>query len=88
MCSFMLMFFVQYSYPNDVQGKLFGILVLGTLAGGASLPLISKIKSDFENGWKLYQKVQIGMFVGYLCLTVSLVLLAFNKEMLASGILY
>ena len=87
MCSFILMFFVQYSYPNDVQGKLFGILVLGTLAGGASLPIISRIKSDFEMGWKLYQKVYIGLFVVYLCLTVSSVLLALNKEMLAFFIL-
>ena len=86
MCSFILMFFVQYSYPNQVQGKLFGILVLGTLAGGASLPLIAEIKSDLELGWKLYQKAQIGMFIGYVWLTGSLILLAFNKETLAFSV--
>ena len=74
------MFFVQYSYPNQVQGKIFGILVLGMLAGSASLPLIAEVKSDFELGWMLYQKVQIGILVGYFLLLSSLTLLAFNKE--------
>ena len=77
------MFFVQYSYPNQVQGKIFGILVLGMLAGSASLPLIAEVKNDFELGWMLYQKVQIGIFVGYFLLLSSLTLLAFNKEKLA-----
>ena len=80
---FILMFFVQYSYPNQVQGKIFGILVLGMLAGSASLPLIAEVKSDFELGWMLYQKVQIGIFVAYVLLLSSLTLLAFNKEKLA-----
>ena len=83
MCSFVLMFFVQYSYPNQVQGKIFGILVLGMLAGSASLPLIAEIKSDLDLGWKLYQKVQIPIFVVYIGLLGSLMLLAFNKEKLA-----
>ena len=80
MLNFMLMFFVQYSYPNHVQGKVFGALVLSALAGGSCLPLIAKIKRDFELGWKVYQKVQIGIFIGYLWSMVSLILLAYNKD--------
>ena len=82
---FIVPLFVQYSYPNQVQGKISGILLLGMLAGSASLPLIAEIKADLEHGWKLYQNAQIGIFVGYICLTGSLILLAFNKEMLEAS---
>ena len=79
-CSFMLPLFIQYSYPNQVQGKISAILLLAMLAGGASLPLIAE--QLIAEGWKLYQSVLIGVSVGFICLTGSLILLAFDKEAL------
>ena len=60
------------------------MLILAALAGGSTLPLLAKIKSDLEIGWKIYQKVQIGICIGYLGLTITLILLAFNKEKFVS----
>ena len=77
--NFILSLFVQYSYPNQAQGKITGILFIGMLGGSASLPLIAQIKDDLEHGWKLYQNALIGIFVGLICLTGSLILLAFDK---------
>ena len=96
-CYFMLPLFIQYSYPNQVQGKISAILLLAMLACGASLPLIAEQLLYGEHtkvgqnpvhhpltaeGWKLYQNVLIGISVGFICLTGSLILLAFDKEAL------
>ena len=74
------MFFIQYSYPNDSQGKIFGLLVLSFITAAGSVPVIDGVKNDFEIGWKVYQKLLIGLFVTTLILTISVVLLAFDKE--------
>ena len=76
------MFFVQYSYPNHVQGKIFGVLVIALVTGAATIPVIDRVKTDFEKGWKIYQDVLIGLTMVFVSLTISSILLAFDKAWL------
>ena len=49
--------FVQYSYPNRVQGKIFGLLTFSYLIGLLAIPVVGNIKADFITGRKVYMIV-------------------------------
>ena len=71
--------FVQYSYPNQVQGKMFGFLTLSYLMGLVAIPLVAEIKADFIQGRKVYMVVICGVIMLMLIILFLFGLLAIGK---------
>ena len=80
MGSFSIMFFVQYSYPSHVQGKMFGIFLLVFALAIIVLPVITEIKNNFEIGWEIYRKVSVAICLVSIMTTSACVLLSYNKD--------
>ena len=80
MGSFNTMFFVQYSYPSYIQGKMFGVFTLAFTLAVIGLPVITEIKDDFEVGWDVYRKASIVISLVSILTTSVCVLLAYNKD--------